>query len=58
MGLARGATLSLDQGWRLAKGWYHDRLRADWQRKTVEEAQSFFASLGLSGPFWTLLPVS
>jgi hypothetical protein len=58
MNLARGEILSLEQGWQLARGWYHDRLRADWQRKTVEESQSFFTGLGLTGPFWTIVPAS
>ena len=52
--LPRGAVLSLEQGWRLAEGWYHDRLRPDWQRKTPEEAEAFFVQLGLTSPFWSL----
>jgi hypothetical protein len=52
--VAQGATLSLEQGWELAKLWYKDRLRGDWQRPNLEEAQILLASLGLSGRFWDL----
>ncbi len=49
-----GATLTPDQGWRLAKAWYEDRLAPDWTRKTPDEAQTVFDSIGLVGEFWTL----
>jgi hypothetical protein len=50
----RGGTLTLAQGWRLAKEWYADRLSADWRPKTVPEAQAVFAKIGLTGDFWKL----
>jgi hypothetical protein len=50
----RGGTLSLSQGWRLAKEWYGDRLSPDWRAKTTEEAQKTFDSIGLRGEFWRL----
>lgn len=50
----RGGTLSLRQGWRLAKEWYGDRLSADWQPKSTAEAQAAFARIGLEGDFWKL----
>jgi hypothetical protein len=53
-GSARGATLTLDQGWRLAEAWFHDRLEPGWRRKTSEEAEEVFAGIGLTGPFWKL----
>ncbi len=51
----RGATLTLDQAWRLAQAWYGpDRRDPAWRRKTVAEAEALFASLGLTGAFWSL----
>ncbi len=53
--LLRGAILSLDQCWRLAQAWYgEDRREPNWRRKTVAEAQTLFAELGLTGSFWDL----
>ena len=53
--LPRGAMLSLDQAWRLASAWFHaDRGAAEWRRPTIDEVESLFASLGLTGPFWRL----
>jgi hypothetical protein len=49
-----GGTLTTDQGWRLAHAWFHDRLDLEWRRRTPEEAQTLFASIGLTGPFWQL----
>ena len=54
--VTRGAVLALDQAWRLALGWYGDKLEPDWRRRTVEEAEQLLASIGLSGPFWNLRP--
>jgi hypothetical protein len=50
----RGAILTMAQLWGLASVWYHDRLSADWRRRTAQEAQDVFASLGLTGDFWRL----
>ena len=52
--IERGATMTLDQQWRLAQIWYSDRLDPDWRRRTPEEAQQVFAEIGLTGPFWQL----
>ena len=53
--LSRGATLTLDQGWRLAQAWYGpDRRMPDWRRKTVDEAEELFEELYLKGEFWRL----
>jgi len=53
--LPRGATLTLEQGWRLAGAWFRaDRGAPDWRRPTVDEVEAIFSSLGLSGPFWQL----
>lgn len=50
----RGATIGLDPVWGLADAWYSDRMSPDWRRRTVEEAQELFSSLGLTGDFWDL----
>lgn len=52
--LARGATLTVDQAWKLADSWYRDRLSPDWRRRTVDEAHDLFRSLGLISDFWRL----
>jgi len=54
-GQPRGAVISLNQVWGLAGGWYgNDPRDPTWGRKTVDEAEAFFASLGLTEPFWSL----
>jgi hypothetical protein len=50
----RGATLSLDQCWRLATEWYGDRLSREWRPKTTAEAQAALERIGLTGSFWKL----
>jgi hypothetical protein len=52
--LPRGATLSPEQGWQLAVGWYKDKLKEDWRRHTLEEAEALLAGAGLAGEFWNL----
>ena len=53
--LPRGAMLSLDQAWGLAHAWFQaDRGAPAWRRPTVDEVESLFASLDLTGPFWQL----
>ena len=55
--LARGASLSPEECWRLALVWFDaDRGRPEWRRRTVEEAEAVFASLGLTSDFWRLRP--
>ena len=49
-----GGILSLEQASELAWIWYRDRLEPSWRRKTVDEAESIFSSLGLVGDFWKL----
>ena len=51
----RGATLTLEQTWQLAKAWHGpDRRVAEWTRRTLEETEALLASLRLAGPFWNL----
>jgi hypothetical protein len=53
--LPRGAVLSLDSGWKLARAWYGaDRREPAWRRRTVDEIERLFAELGLTSPFWSL----
>lgn len=51
----KGGVLTLDQLWRLASIWYSNRLAPDWRRRTAEEAQEVFSSIGLTGEFWQLV---
>ena len=53
-GQPKGGLLSLEQLWGLASTWYRERLSPTWRRRTAEEAQDVFASLGLTGEFWRL----
>jgi hypothetical protein len=48
----RGAALTLEQTWALARLWYQDRLNPAWRRPTPAEATDGFASIGLTGDFW------
>lgn len=52
--LQQGAALTPDQGWRLAQGWYKDKLKPEWRRHTLEEAEALLSDVGLTGPFWNL----
>jgi hypothetical protein len=53
----RGATMTLDQQWQLARAWFSEyRGKPEWRRRTVDEAQAVFGAIGLTGPFWTLAP--
>jgi hypothetical protein len=49
-----GETLTLDQQWELARVWYADRLSPEWRRRTPQEAEAVFTSLGLTREFWRL----
>ena len=52
--LPLGATMSVEQQWRLARSWYSGRLDETWRRRTPEEAEEVFSGVGLSGEFWKL----
>lgn len=52
--LARGALVRPEQAWRLASGWYMNKLKPDWRRHTVDEAEGLLRSVGLTGAFWNL----
>jgi hypothetical protein len=50
----RGATLTIDQAWRLADAWYRNKMDPGWRRATLEETEALLTNLGLTGPFWNL----
>ena len=52
--LPRGGTMSPEQCWRLAQGWYADKVSPDWRRKTLDEEEALLADVGLTGAFWSL----
>ena len=54
--MARGATVTLEQTWTLARLWYENRLDPEWRRPTPDEALAAFRAAGLDGAFWTLDP--
>ena len=53
-GNARGYVMDLATLWRLAQGWYAGRLERGYARREPTAAAAYFASVGLSGPFWGL----
>jgi hypothetical protein len=53
--MPRGAILTLEQTWALAKQWYAGRLDPAWRRPTAAEATAAFAAVGLIGEFWNLV---
>jgi len=53
--MPRGAVIPLEQGWELARTWFtEDRRAPDWRRRTLEETEAVFASLGFTSEFWNL----
>lgn len=54
-GVERGAVMSLETAWKLAKAWFGaDRRLPEWRRRTPDEIRALFDSLGLIGDFWRL----
>jgi len=49
-----GAPLTIDQGWQLARAWFHDKMEPDWRRASIEETEALLERLGLLGSFWSL----
>ena len=52
--LSRGAVITPEQTWRLAYGWYKNKLNADWRRHTLEETEALLRTVGLTSRFWDL----
>jgi hypothetical protein len=51
-GLPRGEAIDIATGVALARAWFGDYLEPTWRRKSPDEAQQVFRSLGLMAPFW------
>lgn len=51
-GLPTGEIVPIEQIWRLAQAWYHDRLDPAFRGRSVEQAQAILANVGLTSPFW------
>ena len=52
--MARSATMTKEQCWRLSQLWYPERLAPNWHGRVAAEKQALFAEVGLTGPFWLL----
>jgi hypothetical protein len=52
--MVRGATMTLEQCWKLSQLWYPERLSPGWRRSNSAETQAVFAEVGLTGAFWLL----
>lgn len=50
--MKRGQLLTLKQVWTLSKAWYRNRLNADFEGRSTEEALDIFQQLGLKDAFW------
>ena len=51
----KGAVIPIAKGWELAQAWYgEDRRPPTWRRRTLEETEAVFASLGFTSEFWSL----
>ncbi len=46
--------MDLSTLWRLAQHWYDGRLDRGYLRREPAQATSYFAEVGLTGPFWGL----
>ena len=51
-GVARGATVQLEQAWQLAGPWYANRLDEQWMPRGAEEIERLLSAVGLTGDFW------
>lgn len=52
-GRGAGARFDIATLWRLARHWYAGRLDRGYRRRDPAAATEYFASVGLTGPFWT-----
>ena len=51
---SRGAVVSLEAVWHLAKAWYTDPRDPAWRPRTRDESQAVLSSVGLTSDFWQL----
>ena len=49
-----GARMTTEQQWDLARRWFTGRDRAEWTKRSAEQAEEVFSAAGLSGDFWRL----
>ena len=47
-----GQILALEQVWQLSQHWYANRLSPDFAGRSVEQVETIFQKVGLSGSFW------
>ena len=52
--LTRGAVITPEQAWRLAYGWYKDKVKSEWRRHTLEETEALLSSIALTDALWDL----
>jgi hypothetical protein len=50
----RGAVLTLEETWQLARVWYLDPRDPSWRPRSPSESQAVLSSAGLTGAFWQL----
>ena len=50
--MPRGATVPLEQVWRLAGSWYADRLDEQWKPRAPDAIERLLSEAGLTGEFW------
>ena len=50
--MPHGASVPLEQVWRLAGSWYADRLEYGWTPRAPEAMERLLAGAGLTGDFW------
>ncbi|MEA2453450.1 MAG: hypothetical protein QOG04_2160 [Actinomycetota bacterium] len=53
-GNPEGERMSLDVQWDLTQRWFAGRHLPGWRRRTREEVQAVFSSVGLTSTFWQL----
>jgi len=46
----------VEQVWALARAWFAGWLDPAWRRRTLEETERVFVSVGFTSPFWSLRP--
>ena len=53
-GHPRGERMTPEQQWELAARWFAGRHEPGWTKRSPEEAEQIFRSVGLTGTFWQL----
>jgi hypothetical protein len=55
-GITEARAIPAAQAWQLAQRWYGHYLEPGWTKRTPEQAQATFESVGLVGDFWRFVP--